>query len=57
VERIARLWPDGSDVYVFFNNDPGGCAVRNASMFASLVERSGRRVSRTAADWASGGAA
>jgi uncharacterized protein YecE (DUF72 family) len=57
VERIARLWPDGSDVYVFFNNDPNGCAVRNASMFASLVERSGRRVSRTAADWASGGAA
>lgn len=29
-ERIRAAWPAGSDVWVFFNNDHGGAAVRNA---------------------------
>ena len=26
VQRIAGTWPDDADVFVFFNNDPGGAA-------------------------------
>lgn len=32
--RVVELWPGDSDVYVYFNNDPHGCAVRNASQLA-----------------------
>jgi uncharacterized protein YecE (DUF72 family) len=35
--RIADCWPDGADVYAFFNNDPGGAAVRDAEAFARVV--------------------
>jgi uncharacterized protein YecE (DUF72 family) len=28
--RIDELWPTGTSVHVYFNNDPGGAAVRNA---------------------------
>jgi uncharacterized protein YecE (DUF72 family) len=47
-QRIAGTWPDDADVFVFFNNDPGGAAVRDAAAFASLAGQAGRRVSRTA---------
>ncbi|MEV6328040.1 DUF72 domain-containing protein [Streptomyces sp. NPDC051909] len=37
-ERIAEGWPDDrADVFVFFNNDTGGAAVRNARSFVRLV--------------------
>ncbi len=48
VQRIGRTWPDDADVFAFFNNDPGGAAVRDAAAFASIVRQAGRRVSRTA---------
>jgi uncharacterized protein YecE (DUF72 family) len=48
VQRIAGTWPDDADVFVFFNNDPGGAAVYDAAAFASLARQAGRRVSRTA---------
>jgi len=48
-KRIAQLWEDGSDVYVFFNNDPLGCAVRDGSRFARAVSRLQRAVSRVPA--------
>ena len=30
LERLAEAYGDGQDVYVYFNNDHGGAAVRNA---------------------------
>jgi uncharacterized protein YecE (DUF72 family) len=47
IERIGRLWGDGADVYVYFNNDPAGCAVRDAARFAELAAREGLEVTRT----------
>jgi uncharacterized protein YecE (DUF72 family) len=46
VDRIGRLWPEPADVYVYFNNDPGACAPRNAERFADLASRSGFDVAR-----------
>ncbi|MFF8602794.1 DUF72 domain-containing protein [Streptomyces sp. NPDC015232] len=45
-DRIAEAWPERADVFVFFNNDPGGAAVRNAETFLRVVEKSGRPVRR-----------
>jgi uncharacterized protein YecE (DUF72 family) len=38
---LATLWGDDDDVFVYFNNDHGGCAVRDAHRFAAAVERAG----------------
>lgn len=38
-ERVSTLWRPEADVYVFFNNDPHGCAVRDARRFADKVRR------------------
>jgi uncharacterized protein YecE (DUF72 family) len=46
--RVAETWPDRADVFVYFNNDPGGAAVRDAAAFAAIAGRAGRRVTRTA---------
>jgi uncharacterized protein YecE (DUF72 family) len=40
-ERLARLWTRDDDVYVYFNNDRGGCAVRDAHRFALAVRHAG----------------
>lgn len=63
-EGAARPWPhygdqalrawlrrlgEGADAYVYFNNDPGGAAVRNAARFAALARATGRPVSHTPA--------
>ncbi|WP_053204628.1 DUF72 domain-containing protein [Jiangella muralis] len=40
-DRLARTWPGGEDVFVYFNNDPGGAAVRDAVRFAGLLRRTG----------------
>jgi uncharacterized protein YecE (DUF72 family) len=42
--RLADTWSEREDVYVFFNNDPGGAAVRNAETFVGLTEACGRTV-------------
>ena len=34
------MGPD-ADAYVYFNNDPGGCAVRDAVWFAEEASRAG----------------
>jgi uncharacterized protein YecE (DUF72 family) len=47
VERIAAGWPDEAEVFVYFDNDPGGCAATNAIRFAALARRAGRTVTRT----------
>jgi uncharacterized protein YecE (DUF72 family) len=46
VTRLAGTWPDGADVFVYFNNDPGGAAVVNAAQFARLARSAGRTVTR-----------
>jgi len=41
IDRLAEWWPEDADCYVFFNNDPRACAVRNAARFAQLAARAG----------------
>ncbi|MDP9453064.1 MAG: DUF72 domain-containing protein [Actinomycetota bacterium] len=45
-ERLAERWPEGEDVFAYFNNDPRGCAVRDAVRFAHLARRAGLQPSR-----------
>jgi uncharacterized protein YecE (DUF72 family) len=47
-DRLAATWPADADVFVFFNNDPGGAAIHDAAAFASIARRAGLQVSRTA---------
>jgi uncharacterized protein YecE (DUF72 family) len=48
--RIAELWPEVDraeiDGYAYFNNDTGGCAVRDAIAFARAATRAGITVTR-----------
>ena len=48
--RLADTWGPDADVYVFFNNDPRACAVRDAAVFAQLAEKAGLPTSRVTAD-------
>jgi len=34
VSRLDELWQPGEDAYVYFNNDPRACALRDARVFA-----------------------
>ncbi|HVX20300.1 MAG TPA: DUF72 domain-containing protein [Acidimicrobiales bacterium] len=45
-ERIARLWGPADDVYCYFNNDPRGCAPRDAVRFAGAAGRIGLQPTR-----------
>jgi uncharacterized protein YecE (DUF72 family) len=36
---LTQTWDDGDDVYVYFNNDRDGAAVRDAARFAAIVRR------------------
>ncbi|MER7406761.1 DUF72 domain-containing protein [Streptomyces sp. NPDC000070] len=47
LDRIATTWPDGEDVYAYFNNDPGGAAVADAMTFARLGRSAGLEITRT----------
>jgi uncharacterized protein YecE (DUF72 family) len=38
-EQLAELWPDPSTLFVYFNNDGHGCAVRDAHRFALASSR------------------
>ncbi|MFF9377311.1 DUF72 domain-containing protein [Streptomyces griseoluteus] len=51
VDRIATTWPEGEDVYAYFNNDPRGAAVKDAAEFGSLARRAGLEVTRTPEPW------
>jgi uncharacterized protein YecE (DUF72 family) len=44
--RLAQSWGRDADVYVFFNNDPLACAVRDAAVFARAGERAGLHPTR-----------
>ena len=45
--RVRQAWPPDADVYVYFNNDPGGAAVVNSATFAALARDAGLTVTRT----------
>ena len=45
-ERLAAAWSADEDVWVYFNNDPRGCAPRDAARFGRHVERAGLRPTR-----------
>jgi uncharacterized protein YecE (DUF72 family) len=47
VTRLTEAWPDDADVFVYFNNDPGGAAVTDSATFAGLARRAGRGATRT----------
>ncbi len=45
--RVRHALPPGADVYVYFNNDPGGAAVVNSATFAALARNGGLIATRT----------
>ncbi|HEX2774325.1 MAG TPA: DUF72 domain-containing protein [Micromonosporaceae bacterium] len=49
VERIGRAFGQDDPVYVYFNNDPGGAAIVDASTFAAIARRLGCEVTRSPA--------
>lgn len=46
-ETLAATWGPDADLYVYFNNDAGCCAVRDAARFARAAVRAGLRPTRT----------
>jgi uncharacterized protein YecE (DUF72 family) len=46
LDRLAENWTPDEDVYVYFNNDPRACALRDAIVFARLCERAGLHPTR-----------
>lgn len=50
LDRITEAWPNDADVYVYFNNDPGGAAVVDAERLCAMAERAGRTVPRPVGD-------
>lgn len=46
VQRIAETWSVDEDVYVYFNNDARGYAIRDAITFAGLADAVGLRPTR-----------
>lgn len=46
VERIAQTWSAAEDVFVYFNNDAAGYAIRDAITFAGLADAIGLRPTR-----------
>ncbi|HZU79929.1 MAG TPA: DUF72 domain-containing protein [Acidimicrobiales bacterium] len=46
-KRLADAFDPGEDVYVYFNNDPRGCAVRDARRFAAALCAAGLQPTRT----------
>jgi uncharacterized protein YecE (DUF72 family) len=47
-ERLVAAWKRSEDVYVYFNNDHAGCALRDAIVFARAVESVGLTPTRVA---------
>ena len=45
-ERLAAHWDPADDAFVYFNNDPRGCAPRDAARFARQVARVGLHPTR-----------
>jgi uncharacterized protein YecE (DUF72 family) len=41
VDRVGAALPASADVFAYFNNDPYGCATRDAGVFAAIARRRG----------------
>ncbi|HVE64655.1 MAG TPA: DUF72 domain-containing protein [Mycobacteriales bacterium] len=50
VERISTEYDVAADVFVYFNNDPTGAAIRDSIRFAALAEAAGWEVTRVPED-------
>ena len=48
-ERLATGWGPDAECWVYFNNDPRGCAPRDAARFARAVARAGLHPTRVPA--------
>jgi len=48
-ERLADGWAPTDEVWVFFNNDPRGCAPRDAARFATALRHAGLNPTRVPA--------
>ncbi|MDQ3938642.1 MAG: DUF72 domain-containing protein [Chloroflexota bacterium] len=46
IERIGEQWKAADDVFVYFNNDPRACALRDARLFALAARRASLRPTR-----------
>ncbi|MFD3707020.1 hypothetical protein ACFWUP_28110 [Nocardia sp. NPDC058658] len=46
MRRLLDTWSPDDDSYVYFNNDHGGAAVRDAVTFAHLAAAAGADVTR-----------
>jgi len=46
VDVVVEMWSREADVFVYFNNDAFGCAVRDAIVFAHLAAERGLRPTR-----------
>lgn len=46
VDRISAMWSRDDDVYVYFNNDAFGYAIKDAMTFADLAAAAGLRPTR-----------
>lgn len=46
-DELTRLYDQREDVYVYFNNDTNVCAPRDAGVFAQLLAKTDRVVTRT----------
>ena len=46
-DRVCDLWGADDDVYVYFNNDGEGCAIRDAVVFGELAAARGLHPTRT----------
>ncbi len=49
VDRLSAQWTADESVYVYFNNDPRACALRDAIVFARLCRRAGYEPTRVPA--------
>ena len=46
VDRLTERWSPAEDAFVYFNNDPRACALRDARVFAAAGRRAGWAVTR-----------
>ena len=51
LERIRVAWPTEADIFLYWNNDHGGCAPRDAGLFGAMARRAGLDVTRSPGSW------
>ena len=46
-DLVCSTWPPGQDVFVYFNNDHAGCAIRDVARFGAMLDARVRPRTRT----------